>query len=151
VAISFNTSRRGEPPRHRNLLNVSVGQKATCILLILLAQDGPPLIVDQPEDDLDNRFIYDDIVERLREVKDRRQLILSTHNANIPVLGDAELIVVMDTEERSGRTGGTIAERGSIDAGVVRHSVTQILEGGSDAFRRRREKYGVTEPERDSD
>lgn len=143
VAISFNVSRHGEEARFRNLSQVSVGQKATCILLILLAQDGPPLIVDQPEDDLDNRFIYHDIVERLREVKNSRQLILSTHNANIPVLGDAELIAVMDTEERGGAIGGTVADLGSIDSVAIRHAVTQILEGGRRAFRRRQEKYGT--------
>jgi predicted ATPase len=143
VVINFNTSRRGDDPRYRNLLNVSVGQKATCVLLILLAQDGPPLIVDQPEDDLDNRFVYDDIVKRLRDVKDKRQLILSTHNANIPVLGDAELIAVMDTEERSGRTAGVVSDLGSIDSASIRRSVTHILEGGRRAFRRRQEKYGA--------
>ncbi len=143
VVINFNVSRRGEESRFRNLLQVSVGQKATCILLILLAQVGPPLIVDQPEDDLDNRFIYDDIVERLRDVKNRRQLILSTHNANIPVLGDGELIAVMDTEERGGKIGGTVADLGSIDSLTIRRAVTQILEGGRRAFRRRQEKYGA--------
>jgi ABC-type cobalamin/Fe3+-siderophores transport system ATPase subunit len=81
-------------PDFRDLDDLSKGQKATALLLILLATLPGPLIIDQPEDNLDNRFIWEGVVPRVRALKGKRQLVFSTHNANIPVLGDAELIVV---------------------------------------------------------
>lgn len=146
VTIEFNLADEGETPRYRDLARLSVGQKATSILLILLAQREKPLIIDQPEDDLDNRFIFKDVVQRLREAKNARQLVLATHNANIPVLGDAELIVVLDSEEEAGRPVGRIEDTGSIDSPSVKRCVTQILEGGLEAFRLRQEKYGPELP-----
>ena len=85
--------------------DLSTGQKATAVLLLLLLESGAPLLVDQPEDDLDNRFITEGIVPRMCEDKQCRQFIFSTHNANIPVLGDAELIVRLSAagEAASGR------------------------------------------------
>jgi hypothetical protein len=142
VSIEFNLADEGQTPRYRDLARLSVGQKATSILLILLAQRDKPLVIDQPEDDLDNRFIFKDVVQRLRTAKDTRQLLLATHNANIPVLGDAELIVVLDSEEEAGRPVGRIDDLGSIDSPNIKRSVTQILEGGLEAFRLRQEKYG---------
>jgi energy-coupling factor transporter ATP-binding protein EcfA2 len=146
VSIEFNLADEGATPRYRDLARLSVGQKATSILLILLAQREKPLVIDQPEDDLDNRFIFKDVVQRLREAKDERQLLLATHNANIPVLGDAELIIVLDSEEQSGRPVGRIDETGSIDSPAIKRCVTQILEGGPEAFRLRQEKYGPELP-----
>jgi hypothetical protein len=146
VSIEFNLADEGETPRYRDLARLSVGQKATSILLILLAQREKPLIVDQPEDDLDNRFIFKDVVQRLRSAKEARQLLLATHNANIPVLGDAELIVVLDSEEEGGRPVGRIDDCGSIDSPTIKRAVTQILEGGLEAFRLRQEKYGQNPP-----
>jgi DNA repair ATPase RecN len=145
VEIEFNLAEQRDTPRYRDLARLSVGQKATSILLILLAQEGRPLVIDQPEDDLDNRFIFKDVVERLRSVKDQRQLILATHNANIPVLGDAELIVVLDAEEVGGKPVGRMQDCGSIDSPSIKRAVTQILEGGREAFRRRQAKYGIPE------
>ena len=147
VTIEFNIADPKESPRYRDLTRLSVGQKATSILLILLAQDRKPLVVDQPEDDLDNRFIFNDVVGRLREAKDQRQLLLATHNANIPVLGDAELIVVLEAEESGGKPTGHIEDAGSIDSDSIKRAVTLILEGGREAFRRRQEKYGRPMPD----
>ena len=93
TAIRLNTTPAGEPPAWQALKDLSTGQKATALLLLLLLESEAPLIVDQPEDDLDNRFITEGVVPRMREEKQRRQFLFSTHNANIPVLGDAELIV----------------------------------------------------------
>jgi hypothetical protein len=109
-------------------------------LLLLLATLPGPLIVDQPEDDLDNRFISEGVVPRVRALKGKRQLVFSTHNANIPVLGDAELMVVLESAKDKGR----IAEGGvgSLDDKTVLTLAGEILEGGSDAFRRRRYLYG---------
>ena len=102
--------------------------------------------MDQPEDDLDNRFITEGIVPKMREEKRRRQFIFSTHNANIPVLGDAELIVGLTSsgegESESGRADIRRDHIGSIDSPGVRSLVEDILEGGKDAFETRRQKYG---------
>jgi ABC-type cobalamin/Fe3+-siderophores transport system ATPase subunit len=124
----------------RRLEELSQGQKATALLLLLLTSSRGPLIIDQPEDDLDNRFIWEGVVPRLREQKSGRQLIFSTHNANIPVLGDAELVVVLECADRKGRVahGGV----GALDNISVRTLAEQILEGGREAFGRRRYLYG---------
>jgi len=123
---------------------LSTGQKATAVLLLLLLESDAPLIVDQPEDDLDNRFITEGIVPRIREEKRRRQFIFSTHNANIPVLGDAELIVGLSAagETDAGQVSIAPEHSGSIDRRSVRELVEEILEGGREAFERRRRKYG---------
>lgn len=123
---------------YRPLDKLSPGQKSTAILLLIMQASDAPLLVDQPEDDLDNRFIYDDVVKRLRAAKPRRQFVIATHNANIPVLGDAEQILVLDASDR----GGKLVARGAIDTPEVRDAAELILEGGEEAFTLRREKYG---------
>jgi len=140
TAIRLNTAPSGEPPDWQVLEELSTGQKATAVLLLLLLESDAPLIVDQPEDDLDNRFITEVVVPRMREEKQRRQFIFSTHNANIPVLGDAELIVGLSATGEAARIGSEHV--GSIDAQSVRELVEEILEGGKEAFERRRRKYG---------
>ena len=144
TAIRLNTAPAEEPPVWQPLEDLSTGQKATAVLLLLLLESGAPLIVDQPEDDLDNRFITEGIVPRMREEKQRRQFIFSTHNANIPVLGDAELIVGLSAagEADSGRARVAPEHTGSIDSRSVRELVEEILEGGREAFETRRRKYG---------
>ena len=144
TAIRLNTAPLGEPPSWQTLDELSTGQKATAVLLLLLLESDAPLIVDQPEDDLDNRFITEGIVPRMRTEKQRRQFVFSTHNANIPVLGDAELIVGLTASGEAERGHARIAPEhvGSIDDRKVRELVEEILEGGKDAFERRRRKYG---------
>ena len=143
TTIRLNTAASGEPPSWQALDDLSTGQKATAVLLLLLDSDAP-LIVDQPEDDLDNRFITEGVVPRMREEKRRRQFIFSTHNANIPVLGDAELILGLTAEGEAGGGQARIASEhmGSIDSQPVREIVEELLEGGKDAFETRRRKYG---------
>jgi ABC-type cobalamin/Fe3+-siderophores transport system ATPase subunit len=129
---------------YRPLEKLSPGQKSTAILLLIMQASHDPLLIDQPEDDLDNRFIYDDIVQRLRAAKPARQFLIATHNANIPILGDAEQIIVLDAEERGGPpVRGVLRARGSIDAVDVRDAAEHILEGGREAFALRQEKYRV--------
>jgi len=135
VHVYLRSNEREEP-----LEDLSPGQKATAMLLLILTQEERPLIVDQPEDDLDNRFIYEDIVRLLREQKGRRQILAATHNPNIPVLGDAELTVALEASEDRAR----IVVQGSVDRAEVREAVKRIMEGGEEAFRRRAEKYGWT-------
>ncbi len=126
------------PQKEIPVLQLSDGQRHTILLTIaMLAETNIPLVIDQPEDDLDNAFIASSIVGTLRRVKERRQVILVTHNANIAVLGDSELILPMQRESDCGKT----CDCGSIDAEATRGRVIGILEGGSNAFKRRREMY----------
>jgi len=120
------------------LEKLSDGQRATAMLLLLLVQEDRGLIVDQPEDDLDNRFIYEDIVRILRAQKGKRQILVATHNPNIPVLGHAELIVALEATESK----ASIAALGALDRLEIQKFVKDVMEGGEDAFRRRAEKYG---------
>ncbi len=128
-------------PAFRELERLSPGQKSTAILLLILQSSREPLLVDQPEDDLDNRFIYDDVVQRLRAAKRHRQVVVATHNANIPVLGDAEQIIVLEARADP-RPQGFPAAQGTVDDVIVREQAEQILEGGEEAFQLRRQKYG---------
>ncbi len=142
--IELNTAPDGETPTWQTLEALSTGQKATAVLLLLLLESDAPLIVDQPEDDLDNRFITEGVVPIMREEKRRRQFVFSTHNANIPVLGDAELILGLAAtgEAKEGHAKLLPEHMGSIDSTPVREMVEEILEGGKDAFEMRRSKYG---------
>lgn len=144
TSIKLNVAPEGRAPHWQNLEDLSTGQKATAILLLLLLESRAPLVVDQPEDDLDNRFITDGIVPKMREEKCRRQFVFATHNANIPVLGDAELIVGMSASGEASEGNAVIPHEhmGSIDAAPVRELVGEILEGGQVAFETRRRKYG---------
>lgn len=116
----------------------SVGEKSTAILSLLLSAGDQPIIIDQPEDDLDNQYVYNVVVDLLRRRKFSRQVIIATHNANIPVNGDAELIVALGTRDRLGEVLGS----GSIDQPEVKERVSIIMEGSAEAFRLRRERYG---------
>ena len=120
------------------IVQLSDGQRHTILLTIaLLAESNIPLVIDQPEDDLDNAFIFSSIVTTLRAIKERRQVILITHNANIAVLGDSELLLPMHRENDCGKA----KERGSIDRTDTKKRVLEILEGGHAAFARRRQIY----------
>jgi len=116
----------------------SVGQRSTAILSLLLSAGNQPIIIDQPEDDLDNQYVYNVVVDLLRRRKFSRQVIIATHNANIPVNGDAELIVALEAENRLGKVIGA----GNIDRLDVKDHVSSIMEGSAEAFRLRRERYG---------
>jgi energy-coupling factor transporter ATP-binding protein EcfA2 len=144
TTIELNVGSSDRDPVWQPLGDLSTGQKATAVLLLLLLESEAPLVVDQPEDDLDNRFITDGIVPKMREEKRRRQFVFATHNANIPVLGDAELIAALTASGEAGRGHAEIPEEceGSIDSNKVRELVEEILEGGREAFEMRRLKYG---------
>ena len=102
-----------------------------------MAQKGGPLIIDQPEDELDSNFVFRELIPMLRKVKSNRQFIMATHNANLPVNGDAELVYAV--EARDGK--GTMLTCGGLDQASVTTAVLDIMEGSEEAFRRRREKY----------
>lgn len=121
--------------------DASAGQQATALLTVLLNQNGAPLIIDQPEDDIDSK-LSPDIVRQIWEAKSRRQLIFASHNANFVVNGDAELVVCCDYLKAGDQTRGTIKNVGAIDKASIKEEITLVTEGGKDAFKLRKEKYG---------
>ena len=121
--------------------SASPGQQATCLLRTLLAQSGAPLLIDQPEEDLDNEQIHL-LSERIAETKHNRQLLFVSHNANIVVNGDAELVVCFGNRAPNDNTRGKIGPVGSIDCSGVRDTITAVMEGGRQAFELRKQKYG---------
>lgn len=121
--------------------NASAGQQATALLKTLLNQLGPPLLIDQPEEDLDNP-VMQEIVEQIWSAKQKRQIIFVSHNANLVVNGDAELVAWCDYRKAGDQSGGKIAGEGAIDVPEVREAIKRIMEGGEAAFNLRREKYG---------
>lgn len=135
VSIELNVGTQ-EDPIYRDAAHLSRGQKCTALLPLLLARRHTPLVVDQPEDNLDNAFIFRTVVESIRRLKPTRQLLFITHNANIPVLGEADRIVVMDSDGRRGfvRKVGTLDE--------CREDIIELLEGGAAAFDLRSKRYG---------
>ena len=120
---------------YKDCATLSTGQKCTAILPILLLDSDKPLLIDQPEDNLDNRFIFETVVDSIRKIKPRRQLIFVTHNPNIPVLGDAERVFVLD----SNGTNAQKANEGTVDQ--CKSQIVTLLEGGEEAFKRRKARY----------
>jgi energy-coupling factor transporter ATP-binding protein EcfA2 len=117
--------------------SLSDGQRNTAALALLLAQQGGPLVIDQPEDELDSNFVFKELIPMLRKVKSNRQIILATHNANLPVNGDAELVYALEAKDGK----GVKRAEGGLDKSEVTAAVLDIMEGTEEAFRRRREKY----------
>lgn len=123
----------------RDFAKLSLGQQQAILLTILLfSKSRVPLIIDQPEDNLDGEFIYKTVVRSLRSIKEHRQVVIVTHNPNIAVLGDAELIIPL----RGASELSVIRNRGSIDSADTKEIVCTILEGSQKAFKRRQEVYG---------
>ena len=123
----------------REFSKLSLGQQQSILLALMLsANSDKPLIIDQPEDNLDGEFIYSTLVPVLRRAKERRQVIIVTHNANVAVLGDAEQIIVM----KANNDHAEIVSRGSIDRPETRDAACAILEGAKEAFTRRAKMYG---------
>jgi len=129
--VQYSTTSDGQ--HFRSIQEGSPGQKTAALLAFLLSYGEEPLILDQPEDDLDNHLIYSLIVTQLREVKCHRQVVVVTHNANIVVNGDAELVVAL-----AARGGETQKEcEGSLQESLVRQTICTVMEGGSKAFEQR--------------
>ena len=132
----------GQPPKpvSRDFSRLSLGQQQSVLLaLVLSSKSNQPLIIDQPEDNLDSEFISSTLVPVLRRAKERRQIIIVTHNANIAILSDVEQIIVL----KSNSERAQITARGSIDDPVTRDSACNILEGSKEAFNTRAKIYGI--------
>ncbi|AKB30589.1 hypothetical protein MSSIT_3870 [Methanosarcina siciliae T4/M] len=122
--------------KEKSIQHLSLGQRASALLMLLLAQENIPVIMDQPEDDLDNQTVYEGLIKKIIELKGQRQIIFATHNPNIPVLGDCEKIVVFKNESDKAET-----EYGSIDRMQIQKKIVNIMEGGEEAFTRRKNIY----------
>ena len=136
VGIELNVSSDG-PANFKDASDLSRGQKCTALLPILLARRDSPLIIDQPEDNLDNHFIFETVVNAVQRLKRRRQMIFITHNANIPVLAEAELVLVMNSDGRV----GVVEKAGTVDE--CREQIIDLLEGGREAFELRSKRYAT--------
>ena len=123
---------------HRKLLRQhSIGQRASALILFILTQDDNDIIfIDQPEDDLDNKVIYDEVITAITQKKPYMQFIFATHNANIPVLGDSERVLVVEFQE----TKIDVAQ-GNIDLDSTHKQIVDIMEGGKEAFNKRQLIY----------
>lgn len=133
IPNTYSIEFRGKP-----LEQHSLGQRTSALMLFVLnQQDNDVVIIDQPEDDLDNQTIYDDVIKIIRAMKPRTQFIFATHNANIPVLGDAENVCACEYSD-----GKIQAAGGGVDASPVQQHIISVMEGGREAFERRREVYG---------
>jgi hypothetical protein len=142
TAIELNPAPEGAPHAWTSIEQLSHGQQAIAVLLLLLLDSDAPLIVDQPEDDLDNRFISSRVVPAVRAAKHHRQFLFSTHNANVPVLADAELVIGLSASDADQRRAEVRCEHlGGVDTPSVRALIEQRLEGGRDAFEARRRRY----------
>ena len=133
----------GPSPKYiqRDFSRLSLGQQQSVLLALILSSDSKrPLIIDQPEDNLDSEFIFHTFVPVLRRAKERRQVIIVTHNANIAVLGDAEQLIVFKSNSETSK----IVARGSIDDINARDAACKILEGAREAFTRRARIYGIS-------
>jgi len=123
----------------KQLKNHSLGQRASALILFVLSQrDNDLVIIDQPEDDLDNQTIYEDVIKLVKKLKPNTQFICATHNPNIPVLGDADQILACQFSEEKIQT-----KMGSIDCPSQQESIVQIMEGGKEAFQERKRVYKV--------
>lgn len=131
LAVSYSPG--GDGRGFRSLEQGSPGQKTAAILAFILAYGTEPIVLDQPEDDLDNQLIYEFIVAQLRANKRRRQVVVVTHNPNIVVNGDSELILVME----SGGGQCNLSHHGSLQSLSIRAEVCKIMEGGREALEKR--------------
>ncbi len=134
VPNTYEVTYHGKP-----LGSHSMGQRASAMMLFLLKQeDNDVLIIDQPEDDLDSQTVYEEVVKLLRTIKSSHQFIFATHNANFPVLGDAENVGACDAENDN-----IIVKSGSIDTKECQGKIVRIMEGGVEAFERRKTIYQI--------
>ena len=130
---------RVDQGNYRRLDELSGGQRVSVLLSLLLETDDErPLVIDQPEDELDNRFLFETVLPALKRLKGRRQVIVATHNANIVVNGDADMVIQLEATAHRGH----VARAGAIEDPAVRDAIIRTVDGGEEAFRLRRQKYG---------
>jgi ABC-type lipoprotein export system ATPase subunit len=135
----YSLELRLDDATYRPLEALSGGQRVSVLLSLLLETvDRRPLVIDQPEDELDNRFLWETVLPALKKLKGQRQVIVATHNANIVVNGDADMVIQLEATANHGH----VAVSGAIEQPAVRTAIVRTVDGGDDAFRLRRVKYG---------
>ena len=138
VPTRFIIKYRGKELKHHSL-----GQRASALILFVLSQqENDVYLIDQPEDDLDNQTIYEDVIKLIRRLKPKTQFIFATHNANFPVLGDAEQIISCAFSDDKVQTVS-----GSIDCPKLQQEIVDIMEGGEEAFMQRKRRYEIWKPQ----
>jgi len=130
---------RKEDGNHYHISELSVGQKCTALLIIALSEGTRPIIIDQPEDSLDNPSVYEDVVLKLRAGKEKRQFILTTHNSSVGVASDSDKFIIL----KSTAIQGNIECLGAIDRPKVRSEIIDHLEGGPDPYKLKSKKYNI--------
>ncbi len=138
--LQIKYSRKGDGYNWSDIDQSSQGQRSAALLAFLLAFGGEPLILDQPEDDLDNHLIYELIVRQISGNKLRRQLIIVTHNSNVVVNGDAEMVYAFDFHK--GQCRVVKEKSGALQQNEVQEEVCQVMEGGREAFSQRWARLG---------
>jgi chromosome segregation ATPase len=129
---------------YRNSEQLSTGQRCSVVLPLLLADPVRVLLLDQPEDHLDNAYLVENTVRTLLTRSNKAQTIIATHNANIPVLGNANFVVTLDSDGRR----GYIKNHGDLFSPSIVEAISELLEGGREAFARRSNFYdGASTPE----
>ncbi|WP_321419717.1 hypothetical protein [uncultured Desulfobacter sp.] len=119
-----------------------LGQRVSALILFVLSQqENDVIIIDQPEDDLGNQTIYEDVIKLIRRMKPQVQFIFATHNPNIPVLGDAEQVHACSFMDNT-----VSVSSGSVDSQTTQRTIVDIMEGGQEAFKRRKEIYQIWKP-----
>lgn len=121
------------------LKNLSTGQKCTAMVILALSEGTMPIIIDQPEDSLDIRAIWDDMCSKLRSGKELRQFIFTTHNSSVAVASDTDKFMIMTASA----TRGKVAFSGAIDNEDLRKEVIRYLEGGPETYKLKYLKYNI--------
>ena len=116
---------------------LSIGQKCTALLIIALSEGVTPIVIDQPEDSLDIRSIWEDMCTKIRRGKERRQFIFTTHNSSLAVASDTDKFTILEGEATHGR----VVYSGSMDHAPVNEEVVKYLEGGAETYRTKYDKY----------
>lgn len=137
--IEYNISNEPSRPLYRPLAELSTGQKCTAMLIIALSDGNQPIVIDQPEDSLDIKSVWQDMCARLRVDKIKRQFVFTTHNSSLAVASDTDRYLIIE----GGANSGNFLSSGSMDEPAMNSEVIKYLEGDLDAYHLKAEKYNL--------
>ena len=123
------------------LTRISIGQKCTALIIMAMCEGNMPVVIDQPEDSLDIRTVWQDMCQKVRQGKEKRQFIFTTHNSSLAVASDTDKFHVMEANSQQGR----VARTGAIDSEDVKDDVIIYLEGGKATYIHKSEKYNIVD------
>lgn len=143
-SLEFNIMNRegGKKELYKDVRQLSLGQKVVAMLSFIFSyseykNDNRPLLIDQPEDNLDNQYIYKNLVDDLRKIKDKRQVLIATHSATIVTNAKAEQVIVLESDG----THGWISHRGYPTEKVIKQQIINYMEGGTESFLHKMDIY----------